>query len=179
MPKRRNVKAEDLAGLFIYQEPRNRTVFYDIVTRKGYLLNNVDVRTYTVYTAMLPLCTILALGLMSLFKLSGIQALGIFAAFYLLSELLFRFLFFWKRPVLPKFDPSAGGGFIASLSQKFSKQRLTALIVLLAGLDILMPLYAFTAKLEGITLYALYGITAIAVAGTIIAILALSAKNRK
>ncbi|MBQ1287199.1 MAG: hypothetical protein IIY22_01440, partial [Erysipelotrichaceae bacterium] len=60
MPKRRIIKASDLSGIFIYQDPKKGTIYYDILSRKGYILTSSDVSTYTIYTAMLPLCLVLA-----------------------------------------------------------------------------------------------------------------------
>lgn len=173
MPKRRSVKAGDLAGLFIYQEPKNRTVFYDILSRKGYLLTNNDVKMYTIYTVMLPVCALLTFGVMSLFQWNGFQALIFFIVSYLAAMLLFRVFWFWKLPVQKNFNPSAGGSIIASLAEKYSKQRLTILLVMLIGLDILMPVYGITAELDTLSRYVLYGVTAFTVLGTLVVVAAL------
>ena len=44
MPKNNITKASDLSGLFIYQDPKKGTVYYDILTKKGYVLTSSDVK---------------------------------------------------------------------------------------------------------------------------------------
>ena len=176
MPKRRIGKAGDLTGLLIFQEAKN-TVFYDVLSRKGYILTNADVKTYVVYSAMLPVCALVAFFSASFFRLRPLHGIAVFLVLYLISALLFRFLFFYKLPEAKNFRPSAGGSIISSMRSKYSKAQLTALVAMLIGLDILMPLYAFTAKLEGLTLYALYLLTAFTVLGTILTFLVLRGKE--
>ena len=179
MPNGRIIKARDLAGIFIYQDPKHGTIFYDIISRKGYILTSSDVRTYTFYTMTFPLCILLAFGTMSLFSLSYISGFIIFVAFYLLAALAFRFLFFYKLPVAYNFRPVKKESVFLYLARGYSSTRLIILICLLAALAILMPVYARMEHYEGVNLYSSYimgGGAAIAAIAVIISLI-LKLKN--
>ena len=105
MANSRIIKAKDLTGLSIYQDPKRGTIFYDIFTKKGYILTSGDVKTYTIYTSMLPLCFIVAFAAMSLFKLDYIAALVIFLVLYAGVMVLFRIKFFYTLPEAEGFKP--------------------------------------------------------------------------
>ena len=131
MPNRRILKASDLSGIFIFQDAKRGTIFYDIFTRKGYILTSSDVRTYTIYTAMFPLCIVIALFSVSLFKINYFSAFLIFVALYLLASAYFRFTFFYKLPVAERWKPAKRESIFMYFARGFSKQRLLVLIVLL------------------------------------------------
>lgn len=156
MPNRRILKASDLSGIFIFQDAKRGTIFYDIFTRKGYILTSSDVRTYTIYTAMFPLCIVIALFSVSLFKINYFSAFLIFVALYLLASAYFRFTFFYKLPVAERWKPAKRESIFMYFARGFSKQRLLVLIVLLLALTILMPIYANMEHYEGVNLYATY-----------------------
>ena len=128
MPNRRILKASDLSGIFIFQDAKRGTIFYDIFTRKGYILTSSDVRTYTIYTAMFPLCIVIALFSVSLFKINYFSAFLIFVALYLLASAYFRFTFFYKLPVAERWKPAKRESIFMYFARGFSKQRLLVLI---------------------------------------------------
>ena len=115
MPQRRMIRANDLSGLFIYQDPKRGTVFYDYLTRKGYILTSSDVGMYTLYQMMLPLCLLAALGVVSFIGVSYPTALIVFLVLFILSEILFRIFFFYKL--------AARGGKVASLQKRKFRDR--------------------------------------------------------
>lgn len=176
MPQRRIVKASDLSGLFIYQDPKRGTVYYDILSRKGFILTSSDVKTYTLYTAMLPLCMIAALLCTSFFHITYVSALLIFIALYLLAAIAFRIFFFYKLPEAENWKPRKRDNIIVSMATNFSKARLIILIFLLLALTVLMPAYAVIEKLDGFNLYASYILAFLTAIGSIIAFLALIRK---
>ena len=58
MPKKLQ-RTKDLKGLFIYHDEHHGTVYYDIISRNGYILTNQDLKYYTLSIAFLPLAVIL------------------------------------------------------------------------------------------------------------------------
>ena len=46
---RNTMKASDLRGVSIYQE-KKRTVYYDVLTKSGYVINNAEVRNYMLFS---------------------------------------------------------------------------------------------------------------------------------
>ena len=178
MPKRRIIKANDLTGLFIYQDPKRCTIFYDIITRKGYIITSSDVKTYTIYSAMLPLAIIVAFLIGSLFNLSTLSSFIIFLALFVLYEGAFRIMFFYKLPVAEKWKPVKKENIIMYLARGYSETRLLILIVMLILLSILMPLYANSEHFSGLNLYVVYGVTIVTFIGAIISIIALITKKK-
>ncbi len=178
MPKRRIIKASDLSGIFIYQDPKKGTIYYDILSRKGYILTSSDVSTYTIYTAMLPLCLVLALMCVQLFHVNYLAAGIIFLALYLIAAMWFRFTFFYKLPVAQRFKPVKKENVFLYMARGYSKQRLLILIFLLLALSILMPFYARQEHFEGINLYAAYLLAAATFVGFIITTVSLIIKNK-
>lgn len=178
MPKRRIIKASDLSGLFIYRDPKRGTIFYDIFSRKGYILTSSDVNTYTLYTAMFPLCIVIALLCVQLFHLDYLAAGLIFLALYIIAAAYFRFTFFYKLPVAERWKPVKKENIFVYMARGYSKQRLIVLIGLLLALSILMPLYANIEHYEGANLYGAYLIAAATLVGMIITIISLVLKIR-
>ncbi|MBR3265388.1 MAG: hypothetical protein IKI61_05460 [Erysipelotrichaceae bacterium] len=178
MPQRKIIKASDLSGMYIYQDPKRGTIFYDIITRKGYILTSSDVKTYTIFTAMLPLCLVLALGMLSLFPNNYVIPVICFLVMFITYQVLFRVLFFYKLPVAEKWHPLKRENIFISMARNFSKPRLLLLIGMLTVLSILMPIYTKMQNLSGINLYASYIVEALTVIVDFISIIALSVKIR-
>jgi hypothetical protein len=178
MPQRKIIKASDLSGMYIYQDPKRGTIFYDIITRKGYILTSSDVKTYTIFTAMLPLCLVLALGMLSLFPNNYVIPVICFLVMFITYQVLFRILFFYKLPVAENWHPLKRENIFISMARNFSKPRLLLLIGMLTVLSILMPIYTKMQNLSGINLYASYIVEALTVIVDFISIIALSVKIR-
>ncbi|MBQ6335108.1 MAG: hypothetical protein IJI46_08585 [Erysipelotrichaceae bacterium] len=176
MPNRRIIKARDLAGIFIYQDPKQGTIFYDIFSRKGYILTSSDVKTYSLYTTIFPLSIIVAFGAMSLFNLNYLVTAIVFALAYLLGALAFRFMFFYKLPEAKNWKPVKKESIFLYLARGYSVTRLVILICLLIALSILMPIYANVSGYQGINLYGSYLVGAAALLGAIITIISLILK---
>ena len=164
--------------MYIYQDPKRGTIFYDIITRKGYILTSSDVKTYTIFTAMLPLCLVLALGMLSLFPNNYVIPVICFLVMFITYQVLFRVLFFYKLPVAEKWHPLKRENIFISMARNFSKPRLLLLIGMLTVLSILMPIYTKMQNLSGINLYASYIVEALTVIVDFISIIALSVKIR-
>ena len=175
----RNVlKASDLSGLFIYQDKKRGTVYYDILSRKGYVLTSSDVKMYLLYTAMLPICIIVAFIITSAFNMTYVPAFFIFVALYLLAAVIFRFTFFYKLPEAANWKPAKKENIFLSLARTYTKQRLIVLIILLLLLTIMMPLYSSMEGFTGINLYMTYFISALTGVAMIITIIALIVKSK-
>ena len=172
MPKN-NLKPKDLVGLFIYQDPKKGTIFYDILTRRSFIITNSDVKTYMIYSSMFYFCILAAFGIMSLFSLGFVDALIIFVVLYILSMLAFRFFYFYKLTEAENYTPPKRDDIITSMAKNYSVQRLSLLIVLLLLLSVMMPLYAKNIQMTGINLYGSYVLSGLTVIGAIISLLAL------
>ena len=178
MANRRIIKASDLSGFSIFQDPKRGTIFYDIISRKGYILTSSDVRTYTLYTAMLPLSIVIAVLAMSMFNLTYVTTFFIFLGLYLIAFLAYRFAFFYKLPEATNWKKVKKESVFLYLARGYSKARLGILIFLLAALTILMPIYAVLEQRTGIDLYGSYALAGASFIGMIIVILSLIIKIR-
>ena len=175
MPKKVQ-KAKDLKGLFIFHDENHGVVYYDLLTRNGYILTNDDVRWYTFSISFLPLSVILLYGLVQ-FNFNMLQAICLAVCFYILAQILFRVLFLYKLPCVEKYSIKKKKRIVDNLADTYSKPRLIALVVLLLALDVLMSIYVYTSEFTGITLYALWAIILVTYIFTITIAIALKRKK--
>ena len=178
MPNRKIIKAKDLAGLNIYQDPKRGTIFYDVFTKKGFILTSGDVKTYTIYTSMLPLCFIVAFAATSLFSLNYVGAFAIFAVLYTAVLIIFRVKFFYTLPEAEGWKPVKRDNIFVWMAMNFSRNKLFLLAAMLIALTIMMPIYANMEKMSGMTLYGSYAVAAVTLIGAIICIISLIVKTR-
>lgn len=177
MPKN-NLKPKDLVGLSIYQDPKRGTIWYDFITKRAFVITNSDVKNYMVYTSMFSICILVAFAFMSFFSLNYVDALIVFVVSYILLMILFRIFFFYKLIEVEGYKPPQREDLITMMANNYSKSRLTVLIFLLLALSILMPLYAINENMTSVNRYGSYVLSAIAVIGIILSVLALL-KQRK
>lgn len=175
---RRVIKTKDLSGLNIYQDPKRGTIFYDPLTRKGYILTSSDVNTYTMYTAMLPICILAGFGISALLSFNYVTSFVIFIVLYIICAILFRIFFFYKLPVAEKWHPYKKEKIYISMARNFTKGRLIALILMLLALTIMMPMYGKIENFDQNNMIACYLIAAVTLVGTIISTIALITKYK-
>lgn len=175
MPK--NVrKAKDLKGLNIYQDRHHGTVYYDFVTKNGYILCNEDVRKYILSVAFFPVAIVIFYFSLQL-KLSTLTSALIAIGFYIIAQIVYRFAFLYKLPCVENYNKSNNTNFIDNLSEKYSKPRLIVLIVFLIALIATMSLYILTSDFIKNIQIALWMLVALVFVFLIITIIAL--KNKK
>lgn len=140
----RNIqKASELKGLFIYHDKHHGTVFYDILTRNGYILTSKDVKTYNLSIAFLPIAVIIFYFAIQ-FKLSTVVSVLIALGAYIIAELVYRFAFLYKLPCVEHYQVTKDNSILNNLTKTYSKQRLIVLAIFLLALVILMALYILT-----------------------------------
>ena len=171
------MKASELNGLFIYHDQKKGTIFYDIFTKRTFIITTSDVQKYLVYTSMFPACILISFGVMSLLSLNLVDMMIMFIALMILSESLFRF-FFYKLPEVKNWKPEKKETVVSYLENNYSSARLTLLTVLLIALAAVIPLYTYIEEMKGIEYYLNYLIAAIALVFAVIVIIALVRKKR-
>ena len=146
----RNIqKASELKGLFIYHDKHHGTVFYDILTRNGYILTSKDIKTYNLSIAFLPIAVIIFYFALQL-KLNTTISLLIALGIYVVAELIYRFTFLYKLPCVEHYKITKENSIINNLTKTYSKQRLIVLAIFLLALVILMALYILTSDFSKI-----------------------------
>lgn len=178
MPNNSIKKASDLNGLFIYQDPKKGTIFYDILTRKGYVLTSSNVRKYILFSSSFSIALVIAILGYTLFQLKIVPTLIVFVLAYLLLEIFFRVTFIYKLPVADNFKTFKKDNIFMSLAKNYSATRLIILIVLLLVLTILMPLYAKIANLDQVSTIGSYIISILTFVFAIISIIGLITKKK-
>ena len=172
------MKASELNGLFIYHDQKKGTIFYDIFTKRAFIITSSDVQKYLVYTSMFPVCILISFGVMSLLSLSLVDMIIMFIALMILTESLFRFFFFYKLPEVKNWKPEKRETVVSYLENNYSSARLTVLTVLLLALAAVIPLYTYIEEMKGIEYYLNYLIAAVALVFAVIVIIALVRKKR-
>ena len=176
--KRNAMKASELNGLFIYHDQKKGTIFYDIFTKRAFIITSSDVQKYLVYTSMLPVCILVSFGIMSVFSMGLSDMVILFIALLILTEALFRFFFFYRLPEVKNWKPGEKMNFISYLEDNYSTSRLTLLVVLLIALVLVIPLYTYVEEMKGLEFYLNYLIALVAAALAVIVIIALIRKKR-
>lgn len=124
---RGNIKTTDLTGLFLYQE-KKRTVYYDIFTKNGYIINNAEARTYMLWSTRYS--TLLLIGCLIFYAtnnlllsiLTPIAGIGI-------AEFVFRKAFLYKLPEIKNYKRPEKAGYIDETAEKESYFRIILLIL--------------------------------------------------
>lgn len=174
----RNVqKAKDLKGLFIHQDSKHGTVFFDIFTGNGYVLSSSEVKKYTLSISFLPIAVIIYFFL-SQFNVSSTTAILIAVIFYAAAQIIYRITFVYKLPCIGKYDLKKRGTLTDNLAKSYSKQRLLALAIMLALIIALTMYYLSINDFTGSILIGLYVLIAFSYIFFFIAIVSYI-KNKK
>ncbi len=126
-PRGNNIRSADLNGMMLYQE-KKRTVYYDIFTKNGYIINNAEARTYLLYSARYAMAALIACAVyyatnnLVAMLLSGIAAVAV-------SEVLFRKAFLYKLPLIKNYDRPKKPGYIQEMSDNESYFKIILLII--------------------------------------------------
>ena len=178
MANRQPIKTKDLDGLFIYQDPKKGTIYYDIFTRRGYILTSSDIKTYSMYSSSFYFCILIAFLLMYTFKLTYVDTILIFIALYILIQVIFRITFLYKLPVIENYQPPKKEKVYISIANKYSSGRLIFLLLAFLALTILMPIYAYTSNMTNYNKIASYLLSFMTLVASIITLLAIISKRK-
>jgi len=133
----RKANINNINGLFIYHEKNIGTIWYDIFTKKGYIMVNSDFKQYALYTMILPAAILIALMLYLVAKVDLVLSIVSFLVISIIGEVYFRYSFFYKLPVAKNWNKPSKQNIITKLSEKYSSSRLILLMVLLYTICIL------------------------------------------
>lgn len=175
MPKRQ-LKASELKGLFIYQDKNHGTVYYDILTGNGYIFTTSDSRYYTLSVAFLPVAVVIFYFLTQ-FGLSIAASLAIAIGAYALMQIIYRVKFLYKLPCIKNYKVSKKNNVITNLSENYSIQRLAVLTILSSLLVGATFAYISISNFEGVTLIGMIILGIITLVLFVICILALAKKK--
>lgn len=179
MASKRPGKIQDLNGMFIYHDPKHGTLYYDIFTKRAFNLTSSDLQKCLIYTAMLPAAVLVSLALITFLKVDLITSVCIGAGAYVLSEILFRVLYFYKLPEITNYKPiKKEESFITSFAKKYSPQRLIVLAILMVLIAICTIIYGRVDNATGYALVGGYVLSACCVGVAIFSLIALAIRKK-
>lgn len=153
MPKQQQ-RAADLRGLFIYQDKKHGTVYYDIFSGNGYILTSSDVKTYMLSMAFLPIAVIV-FYFASQFGVNLILSIVIGIALYAIMQIIYRTKFLYQLPCVENYGKEKKENIVTNLAKNYSKPRIIALVVLSFLLLVFTIIYLVTNKYTGVALVGL------------------------
>jgi len=144
MAKRR---ISEINGMFIYHDDKNRTIYWDIFTQKGYYLINEDVTKFMLDKFTLPIMGLLAYLLIQ-FKVKPLISIGIAFGLYLICKILWRVLFLYKHTIIKSFNKGTLKDRFNELLKNYSRTKLILLVILCVALIVVMTYSIFAYELE-------------------------------
>lgn len=159
MARKRTLKASDLKGIFLYQDPKLGTIFWDVCTQKGYQLINQDCSKFQIYSGIFPLSFIIAYLVNYWFKVPFAMAVVIGVVAWIAMEAYARFKFFYKLPVAKNWKPFKKDNMFVSIAKNYTHLRLMVVDVFLVALIFAMISLAKTGGYEGINYYAMIALS--------------------
>lgn len=140
----KNTEGKKLSGIHIYMDERGRTVYYDVLTKIGYLIEEYEqaYRPFAMRYFLGMFAGILAYMFEAPLWLCAIAGIVV----YIFMEIKFR-LFLKKVPALLDFKPTKRIGFVQSAANDTSAKVILKLVLYLA----LAVLFVINAYLEHYT----------------------------
>ena len=175
----RNVQfnARDLTGKNLYHI-KNQTIYYDTLTKKGYIITNANVKDFTSWQMRLPLIIIVVCVLI-LLQVNPLIALAIGIIIYAIVEYLFRKSFLGNLSISTNFKRPASLGFFKDIAARYTTTTLKIMGAMFFVMAITMIITSFViGKYEGTSATISWVFIAIAVIAGSLMFYILSIKNK-
>ena len=145
-----------ISGFSIYQDKHGRDVYYDFITRNGYLILESNASQFNLYQKRL-IIPLIVFALLLNYRIGSFYIniyLAALAALIVLVglEFLFRFRFLRSLTVIPNFRPERKMSYFEQVNERNEKNVLLmkALLYLLFG--VLLGVYAFMKEMSTVEL---------------------------
>ncbi|MCF0108995.1 MAG: hypothetical protein HUJ57_02720 [Erysipelotrichaceae bacterium] len=166
-------KALDLKGLNIYHDRRHGTVYYDILTRNGYVILNQDVNKLLLNDMGFPIAILAYFLMQNMGQPSYVNTLVAIAA-WAVCKLLFRILFLYRLPVVKNYVPEGGHkSFVERFAATYNRVQLIIVTVLGTMIFIATIAYVILGKITGFDMICLVILALIGLALAIICLMAI------
>ena len=119
-------------GKNIYKDKLNRTILYDKLTKKAYILKSSDEKQYSIYSKRF-LFPIVAFALLFT-SFDYLIGLGAAVLVGIITELFYRYRFLKGLQINKDFTPCGKEDYYDQVAKATSKQDLTMRIILYFGL---------------------------------------------
>ena len=141
-----------VSGFSIYQDKHGRDVYYDFITKNGYLILESNVTKFNFYQKrfIIPLITF---ALLLNYRIGNFHidllAAGIIALIILVGfEFFFRFRFLRSLTTIPNFVPQRKTGFFDQINEKNEKNILLIKALLYMLFGILLAVYTYQKQMN-------------------------------
>ena len=148
MPRKKQIKANELKGINIYQDPKHGTILYDWITKKGYQLTSSDTKWYIFSEAFLPISIVIVYVSYSLFNVLFINSIIFGLIAYLVMRLIYRVKFLNTLPAIDNYKIPNNGNIFTNAASNYSKTRLLILLILSVALLGVTIAYLVTNKAQ-------------------------------
>ena len=141
-----------VSGFSIYQDKHGRDVYYDFITKNGYLILESNVTKFNFYQKRL-IIPLIAFALLLNYRIgnfhinlltAGIVALIILAGF----EFFFRFRFLRSLTTIPNFVPQRKISYFDQINEKNEKNVLLIKALLYILFGVLLAIYTYQQKMD-------------------------------
>lgn len=179
MSKRKEIKASDLRGINVYQDSKKGTVIYDWLTGNGYQITTSETNTYIISQSYLPIALLLGYGFYYFLNNNLILSVIIGVIAYIGMQLIYRFTFLYKLPVIKKYQRPGGKNLIKNLSIQYSSSQLKVLSVLCICIVITGIISIFTQDLQSSGIILMIIMCLVATIMTIVFLTCIFIKNKQ
>lgn len=137
----KNEKKKELGGLFVFNDEKtNQTVYFDILKKQAYIITSEKEQKYAIYATRYIIEVAIAIFICSNYKLSYYWGIGVFVVAFIIGELIFRYKYLYKLPILKHFQKKKKEAFFIRISKNTSMSRaliITILSIVLAVVGII------------------------------------------
>lgn len=141
--------ARQLTGRNVYHlHDKNQTIYYDDLSKTGYIITNQYVSKFSTWQMRLPLCILLAASLI-LFGINPFIAIAIGVVSFIIVTVLFHKLFLSKLPIRSNFEKPESKGLLRDIASRYPTNILNIFFVMFIMLAIVMIVNMVITKAEG------------------------------
>ena len=137
----------NISGRNIYLDNHNQTVYYDKITKKGYIIDNKFEKQFYFYNHRFILIAVVLILFSSYFP-SWIHVIILGIILGIITELLFRFQFLNKLRLAKKFDKTKKQTLLKAIVASKDVKKTILRIILYLAFAILIVLNAITMKAD-------------------------------
>lgn len=179
MVNRQNNNNQELNGFFIYHDPKKGCVYYDVITKNGYVLSKSDYQSFSKFSFLKLLCVVSIYLLVELLGIelweSALIGIGLFIAI----EIIFRKTFIYQMPKIEKYKPIKKDRLYESMAKNMSVVRLIITTIIALITAVLIVIYAEIEKFVGFNRIVSYAMALVIFTMFVNGIIAIIYKNKE
>ena len=136
MAKKTNSK--NIVGPFIYKDNKNGIIYYDIFSKKGYIINNKNVDKYQTYFTSIIIFVLMVFFVMVYGIVNFMFGIGLILAGLLVAHIALRHSYLSKLSFIENYTPINKNNIFTYISNNFSIKKILLMIFISSILAILI-----------------------------------------